>query len=112
MEQSTPQTVELSTDEQEQLKKSKVQEFIKRLEKQEQDPKYRHMMDNFRRAQKDFNDFMKLPKEQRSKILFGIQCQLIQHEVAMNPDSPYNWRRIENEERQAKRASMLAKTVG
>ena len=67
MEQSTPQTVELSTDEQEQLKKSKVQEFIKRLETQEQDPKYRHMMDNFRRAQKDFNDFMKLPKEQRSK---------------------------------------------
>ena len=109
MEQSTPQTVELSNEEQEQLKKSKVQEFIKRREKQEQDPKYRHMMDNFRRAQKDF---MKLPKEQRSKILFGIQCQLIQHEVAMNPNSPYNWRRIENEERQAKRASMLAKTVG
>lgn len=42
---------------------------------------------------------MALPKEQRSKILFGNQVQLIRREIDMNPESPYNWQRREKEER-------------
>ena len=59
------------------------------------------MMENLRRVQADFKEFMAMPKEQRSKIMFGIQVQLIRREVDMNPDSPYNWQRRDLEERSA-----------
>ena len=87
--------------EEQKVKKSQVQAFIKELEKHENDPEYRHMMENLRRVQADFKEFMAMPKEQRSKIMFGIQVQLIRREVDMNPDSPYNWQRRDLEERSA-----------
>lgn len=87
--------------EEQKVKKSQVQAFIKELEKHESDPEYRHMMENLRRVQADFKEFMAMPKEQRSKIMFGIQVQLIRREVDMNPDSPYNWQRRDLEERSA-----------
>lgn len=88
-------------------KKSQVEAFIKKIEKYETDPEYRQMMINQRRAKEEFKEFMKMPKEDRSKILFGIQCQLIRREVETNPDSPYNWQRREKEELQKARAKAL-----
>ena len=85
------QTTEMTPEQK--AKKSQVEAFIKELEKHEADPEYRHFMENRRRTQKAFKEFMALPKEQRSKILFGIQVQLIRREIDMNPDSPYNWQR-------------------
>jgi len=74
-------------------KKSQVEAFIKEIEKHANDPEYRHFMENLRRTQQAFKEFMALPKEQRSKIMFGIQVQLIRREIAMNPESSYNWQR-------------------
>jgi len=83
-------------------KKSQVQAFIKEIEKHENDPEYRHLMENLRRAKEEFKEFMKMPKEDRSKIMFGIQVQLIRREIDMYPESPYNWqRRVKEERRQA-----------
>lgn len=106
MEQQQTQNVEL-TDEQ-QLKKSQVKAFIKELEKHENDPEYRKMMENLRRSQRDFKEFMQMPKEQRSKILFGIQTQLIRREIDANPDSPYNWQRRESNDGSATKISISA----
>lgn len=85
------QTTEMTPEQK--AKKSQVEAFIKEIEKHEADPEYRHMMENLRRVQKEFKEFMALPKEQRSKIMFGIQVQLIRREIDMNPESPYNWQR-------------------
>lgn len=85
------QTTELTPEQK--AKKSQVEAFIKEIEKHENDPEYRHLMENLRRAQQEFKEFMALPKEQRSKIMFGIQVQLIRREIDTNPDSPYNWQR-------------------
>lgn len=74
-------------------KKSQVQAFIKEIEKHANDPEYRHFLENLRRTQQAFKEFMALPKEQRSKIMFGIQVQLIRREIEMNPESSYNWHR-------------------
>lgn len=92
-------TVVLSEDQE--VKKHQVKEFIKKLEKQEQDPEYQRIMENYRRAQRDFKEFKEMPKEARSEILFRTQCAIISREVMMNPDSPYNWMRRDKEERQA-----------
>jgi len=91
------QTTEMTPEQK--AKKSQVEAFIKEIEKHEADPEYRHMMENLRRVQKEFKEFMALPKEQRSKIMFGIQVQLIRREIDANPESPYNWQRREKEER-------------
>ena len=91
------QTTELNPEQK--AKKSQVEAFIKEIEKHENDPEYRQLMEYLRRAQKEFKEFMALPKEQRSKIMFGIQVQLIRREIDANPDSPYNWQRREKEER-------------
>lgn len=101
MEQVQTQNVELSDDQQ--IKKSQVQAFIRQLEKNETDPEYRKMMENYNRVKREYNEFLQMPAEQRSKILFGIQCQIIRHEVDANPDSPYNWQhRRGNDEKTTK----------
>lgn len=106
MEQLQPQNTELSDEQQ--LKKSQVQAFIKELEKHENDPEYRQMMDNLRRVQREFKEFMEMPKEQRSKILFGVQFQLIRREVEANPDSPYNWQRRDQEQGDTSKIAIAA----
>jgi hypothetical protein len=98
-------TVVLSEDQE--VKKHQVKEFIKKLEKQEQDPEYQRIMANYRRVQRDYKEFKEMPKEARSEILFRTQCAIISREVMLHPESPYNWMRRDKEEKQAQRQAVI-----
>jgi hypothetical protein len=95
-----------------QAKRHSVSNFIKKLEKQTNSKEYQEYIKKMNRAKRDFKEFMDLPKDIRSKILFKIQTQIISHEVEVNPDSPYNWRRIEKEERMRENEDRMRKIAG
>ncbi len=95
-----------------QAKRHSVSNFIKKLEKQTNSKEYQEYIKKMNRAKRDFKEFMDLPKDIRSKILFKIQTQIISHEVELNPDSPYNWRRIEKEERMRENEDRMRKIAG
>jgi len=95
-----------------QAKRHSVSNFIKKLEKQTNSKEYQEYIKKMNRAKRDFKEFMDLPKDIRSKILFKIQTQIISHEVEVNPDSPYNWRRIETEERMRENEDRMRKVAG
>lgn len=95
-----------------QAKRHSVSNFIKKLEKQTNSKEYQEYIKKMNRAKRDFKEFMDLPKDIRSKILFKIQTQIISHEVEVNPDSPYNWRRIEKEEKMRKNEDRMRKIAG
>ena len=91
---------------------NQAQTIIKKLEKQTNSKEYQEYIKKMTRAKRDFKEFMDLPKDIRSKILFKIQTQIISHEVEVNPDSPYNWRRIEKEERMRENEDRMRKVAG